>query len=71
MLSIIEQDSVYGERHNFKLRYLSISNCSNLYPFEFKIKSKLDQFYLKNRKIFISYKSDEKYIKLDKDKKVE
>jgi hypothetical protein len=59
MLELIEKESEFGVRQNFKLRFIAISNCPNLYPFEFKMKRKLDEFYKKRRKVYISYKTDE------------
>ena len=58
MLKIIDVDSVFGDRQHFNLRYLSLSNCKNLSPFEFKMKSRLDDFYSRRkRKIYVSYMS--------------
>lgn len=58
MLKIIDEDSVFGDRQHFKLRFLALSNCPNLSPFEFKMKSRLDEFYSRRkRKTFISYMS--------------
>jgi hypothetical protein len=59
MLELMDKESMFGTRTHFKLRLLIISNCPNLYPFEFKIKKKLDEFYQKRRKVFIQYKTDE------------
>jgi hypothetical protein len=59
MLGLIEKDSLFNERQHFKLRYVCFSNCTNLYPFEFKIKKILDEFYQKRRKVFIQYKTGE------------
>jgi Leucine-rich repeat (LRR) protein len=52
-LNMIEKESVLCQRHHFKLRFVCFSNCPNLYPFEFKIKKKLDEFYQVRRKVFI------------------
>lgn len=58
ILRILDQDSVFAKRQYFKLRYLNISCCENLSPFEFKLKSKLDEFYQNNkRKLYIAYKT--------------
>ena len=62
MLETMEKESLFGQRQNFKLRFIGISNCPNLYPFEFKMKKKLDEFYKQRRKVFVSYETDEEML---------
>ena len=54
ILKQLDLNSQFGNKQYFKLRYLTISNCPNLSPFEFKLRAKLDEFYEKRRKVFIS-----------------
>jgi hypothetical protein len=73
MLKLIDGNSQFGsKRHHFALRMVSFTDCPNIWPMEFKVKAKLDEFYQKRRKLLISYKSIE-YLKskLDAIKKTE
>ena len=61
MIEILEPYTKFGEKQYFKLRYISLSSCPNLWPFENKMKEKLDEFYKVSRKVFIQYKSRESW----------